>query len=324
MGLPPTAEPRATVTIPLRAAVADGLPSVCVLTGEPTAGRWTRKFARSTAYIPVREQLVALQGRRLRLAWWLLLGLGASWGCAIVMALIGEAVPASSPVGPIAAVLFLAGLGCVFSSIVLLLRGVSTIPIRWRGFVGDDRAAYLRILDAHPAFVAALNCNPAPAALVPAQSAPNDPGLTLQGPEPLRTASPPPRPGRLDRRLRLRSYGFGFGLALVIFVTLVPLHVTATDLPDFIFLVVLLAALGVLAAASRWRIHIGRVFILTPANAVAILGCAALAGAAGLISTLGAQPDTAGVELAAGLGAAATVIVVAVVGQIIWHLVRPR
>jgi hypothetical protein len=79
MGLSVPSERRATVTIPLSTAFADGLPSVCVLTGEPTAGRWTRKFARRTAFIPVREQLIALQARRFRLAWWLLLGLAASW-----------------------------------------------------------------------------------------------------------------------------------------------------------------------------------------------------------------------------------------------------
>ncbi len=324
MRLSVPAEHRVTVTIPLWVAVASGLPSVCVLTGEPTAGRWARKFARRTAFIPVREQLIALQARRLRLAWWLLLGLGATWGGAIAMAVIAQAVPAGSPVGPIAGVLFIAGLGCVFASIVLLLRGISTIPIRWRGFIGDDRVAYLRILDAHPAFVAALSHSAASAAFAPALPAPDDPCLAIQGPESLRTAPLAPRPGRLDRRLRLLSYGGGFGLALVMFLLLVPLNVTATDLPDLIFLVVLLAALGVLAAASRWRIHIGRIFILTPPNAIAIIGCAAVAGAAGLIAALGAQPDTAGVEAAAGLGAAATMIVVIVVGQIIWHWVRAR
>jgi hypothetical protein len=184
--------------------------------------------------------------------------------------------------------------------------------------------AYLRIFDAHPAFVAAVDHSPASAASALGQEMPDDTGFALQGLEALPTAPPAPGPGRLDRRLRLLIYGVGCGWALVMFLILVPLHVTATDLPDFIFLVILLAALGVLAAASHWRLHIGRIFILTPANAVAIIGCAAAAGAAGLIAALSAQPDTASVEAAAGLGSAGTMIVVIVLGQIIWHRVRPR
>jgi hypothetical protein len=138
---------------------------MCVLPGQPTAGRWKRTFGPRTAYIPVREQLLVLQARQLRLARRWFLGLGVSWGAGIAVALIAQVAPASSQAGPIAGALFFAGLGCTSASIVLLLQRVSTIPIRSRGFIGDDRVAYLRIFDAHPAFVAALDHGPAPDAL---------------------------------------------------------------------------------------------------------------------------------------------------------------
>jgi hypothetical protein len=229
------------------------------------------------------------------------------------MGLIAQAA-ASSPAGPIAAGLFVVGLGCVFASIALLLGAVSTIPIRWRVYVGDDRVLYLRIFGAHPGFVAALDNDPAPTACDPALPLPQALGADLSA----------PGPGRLDRRLRLGSYGVAYGLALMMFLVLVLVHAIVLDLPIVILLLVLLSAICVVAAASRWHVHLGKVFTLGPANAVAIVGCAAVAGAAGLISALGAQPDTASVQLAASLGAAGAVIVVAVVGQIIWHLVRPR
>jgi hypothetical protein len=123
---------------------------MCVLPGQPTAGRWKRTFGPRTAYIPVREQLLVLQARQLRLARRWFLGLGVSWGAGIAVALIAQVAPASSQAS---------------ASIVLLLQRVSTIPIRSRGFIGDDRVAYLRIFDAHPAFVAALDHGPAPDAL---------------------------------------------------------------------------------------------------------------------------------------------------------------
>jgi len=45
MGISEAIERRATVTIPLRVAVTDALPSVCVLSGEPTVARVKCTFA---------------------------------------------------------------------------------------------------------------------------------------------------------------------------------------------------------------------------------------------------------------------------------------
>jgi len=146
----------ASVTVPLDAVRWDQLPPICVATGEPTTGRWERRFGFTTGRLPVRESLIALRARRNRTAMGLLVAFGLSWFATIMASAMAAVDPSISPLGSIAAPLYGLGLITLVSGVILLVLALGTIPVRWRMLQGDNGTAYVQIRNAHPAFVDAV------------------------------------------------------------------------------------------------------------------------------------------------------------------------
>jgi hypothetical protein len=106
--------------------------------------------------IPIREELLARYAKRTRAARTFMLGFFFAWAVAIVLAIPAGNAATSSPLGAIAAWLFLLGLLLFIGGVVVLAKRTSTIPLRWRVLVGDDGREYLRIRNPSPAFAEAL------------------------------------------------------------------------------------------------------------------------------------------------------------------------
>ena len=158
MGAPSRRARSESVTVPLDAVRWDQLPPICVATGEPTTGRWERRFGFTTGRLPVRESLIALRARRNRAAMGLLVAFGLSWFAAIMASAMAAIDPSISPLGSIAAGLYGLGLITFVSGVILLVLALGTIPVRCRMLQGDN-GIYVQIRNAHPAFVEAVRAD---------------------------------------------------------------------------------------------------------------------------------------------------------------------
>src|ERR1039458_330073 len=158
MGAPSRRARSESVTVPLDAVRWDQLPPICVATGEPTTGRWERRFGFTTGHLPVCERLIALRARRNRTAIGLLVGFALSWFAAVLAGFMAAGDPATSPFGSIAACLLGLGLITLVSGVMVLVLALGTIPVRWRMVQGDN-GTYVQIRNAHPTFVDAVTAD---------------------------------------------------------------------------------------------------------------------------------------------------------------------
>src|ERR1039458_166900 len=106
MGAPSRRARSESVTVPLDAVRWDQLPPICVATGEPTTGRWERRFGFTSGRLPARESLIAMRARRNRAAMGLLVAFGLSWFAAIMASAMAGIDPSIRPLGSIAAGLY--------------------------------------------------------------------------------------------------------------------------------------------------------------------------------------------------------------------------
>ena len=291
---------RTPVLVPLAAATSNALPSVCVLTGQPTTGRWKRKLGkRSTISIPVNDELLATYEKRSRAARNFLVAACLSWALATAFAVPAANAPTTGPFGVIAGSLFVVGLPLFAVAIVLLAKRTGTVPIRWRVVVGDDRAWYLRIGNPSQAFAEAMQgASPVPAG----------PGAQLPSVAPPATRTHTP--------IRWK-FLIPYAVYVLWFV------IRRGDISTLVVVVTLLAAMGVVAASVKWRVHVGSVFAFTPVNAIVLLGIGALAGALGLISALDPQHgNSAGAEATSGIGFAVIAIILVIAVEMVWNSLR--
>ncbi|MGA8015461.1 MAG: hypothetical protein WCB85_06040 [Candidatus Dormiibacterota bacterium] len=99
---------------------------------------------------------------------------------------------------------------------------------------------------------------------------------------------------------------------------------TSADIPAVILVGALVIAMGLVAVALRWRIRIGSIFSLTPANAVAIIATGSLTSAVGMIAALDPTHQSPGAEAVGGSCGALIGIVALVAGEMVWNGIRSR
>jgi hypothetical protein len=170
MAVPTGRAKSASVTVPLSALQRNELPAICVATGEPTDGRWERRFGFTTGRLPVRQSLIALRARRNRTGLALLATFLVAWLAALGADVIALGTPPTSPFGSITVWLLGVGLILLVSSATFLILAIGTIRVRWR-MVQGDHGVCVQIRRAHPAFVEAVRADPRLDGGVPINSA---------------------------------------------------------------------------------------------------------------------------------------------------------